>query len=131
MEEKKEYPVEQSAKPSLDVNPALESNDYVAIDERKFVRKIDWRIMPLLWMGYNLQYLDKVLINFAQQMGMLEDANMTQNQYSNLALAFYCTYLGFEIPTGYLMQKLPVAKYLAVNCQFGATPHHLDCTCIR
>lgn len=31
------------------------------IDEKKLVRKIDWRIVPLMWMCYNLQYLDKTL----------------------------------------------------------------------
>lgn len=31
------------------------------VDEKKLIRKIDWMIMPLMWMCYNLQYLDKVL----------------------------------------------------------------------
>lgn len=31
------------------------------IDEKKLVRKIDWMIVPLLWLCYCLQYLDKTL----------------------------------------------------------------------
>lgn len=31
------------------------------IDEKKLVRKIDWMIVPLMWVCYNLQYLDKTL----------------------------------------------------------------------
>ena len=36
-----------------------------SVDERKLVRKIDWMIVPLMWLCYNLQYLDKTLVNYA------------------------------------------------------------------
>ncbi|KAJ6110881.1 allantoate permease [Penicillium sp. IBT 16267x] len=85
------------------------------IDEKRLVRKIDWMIMPLMWACYNLQYLDKVLINYASVMGLLTDTHIQTNQFSYLALAFYVTYLIFELPTGYLMQRLPTAKYLGAN----------------
>jgi hypothetical protein len=32
-----------------------------AEDEKKLVRKIDWMIVPLMWLCYCLQYLDKTL----------------------------------------------------------------------
>ncbi|MCJ1259839.1 hypothetical protein MMC24_007678 [Lignoscripta atroalba] len=85
------------------------------IDEKKLVRKIDWMIIPLFWACYNLQYLDKTLINYAAVMGLYEDTGITTSQFSLLALVFYVTYLAFEMPTGYLMQKLPTAKYLGGN----------------
>lgn len=40
---------------------------------------------------------------------------VTSDQFSQLALVFYVTYLAFELPTGYLMQRLPTAKYLGAN----------------
>ncbi|KAI0127941.1 allantoin permease [Xylariales sp. AK1849] len=85
------------------------------VDEKKLVRKIDWWIVPLMWACYNLQYLDKTLINYANVMGLQEDTSITGDQYSLLALVFYVTYLAFELPTGYLMQRLPTAKYLGAN----------------
>ena len=81
-------------------------------DEKKLLRKIDWMIMPLMWACYCLQYLDKTLINYANVMGLSEDANLTETQFSTLALIFYVSYLGVEFPHGYAMQKLPTAKYL-------------------
>jgi hypothetical protein len=48
-------------------------------------------------------------------MGLLSDTHMDTNQFSSLAVAFYITYLAFELPTGYLMQRLPTAKYLGFN----------------
>jgi hypothetical protein len=54
-------------------------------------------------------------VNYASVMGLLADTHMGTNEFSYLALAFYVTYLFFELPTGYLMQRLPTAKYLGVN----------------
>ncbi|KAH6652063.1 allantoin permease [Truncatella angustata] len=68
-----------------------------------------------MWACYNLQYLDKTLINYANVMGLQDDTNITGDQFSQLALVFYVTYLAFEFPTGYLMQRLPTAKYLGAN----------------
>ncbi|KAK8108515.1 hypothetical protein PG984_014316 [Apiospora sp. TS-2023a] len=85
------------------------------VDEKKLVRKIDWRIVPLMWACYNLQYLDKTLVNYANVMGLQEDTGITGDQFSQLALVFYVTYLALEFPTGYLMQRLPTAKYLGAN----------------
>lgn len=48
-------------------------------------------------------------------MGLQEDTHTTANQFSYLALAFYCSYMVCEIPQGYLMQRFPTAKYLGVQ----------------
>ncbi|SPB47312.1 unnamed protein product [Aspergillus niger] len=87
------------------------------VDEKKLLRKIDWMVVPLMWAIYFLQYLDKILINYASVMGLLDDTGMRTDQFSNLALAFYVSYLFFELPTGYFMQRLPTAKYLGLNEQ--------------
>ncbi|KAI5856784.1 allantoate permease [Durotheca rogersii] len=84
-------------------------------DEKALVRKLDLKIVPLMWACYNLQYLDKTLINYANVMGLQEDTGITGNQFALLATLFYVTYLVFEFPTGYLMQRLPTAKYLGAN----------------
>ena len=55
------------------------------------------------------------IVNYAAVMGLYDDANINTDQFANLALVFYVTYLAFEIPTGYLMQRLPTARYLGVN----------------
>lgn len=33
------------------------------VDEKKLVRKIDWRIVPIMFACYTMQFVDKVLIN--------------------------------------------------------------------
>ncbi|KAH9432924.1 hypothetical protein MCOR02_007597 [Pyricularia oryzae] len=89
-------------------------------DEKRLLRKIDRTIMPLMFACYFLQYLDKTLINYANVMGLQKDTGINTDQYSQLALIFYVSYLVFEFPTGYLMQRLPTSKYLGFNvCAWG------------
>ncbi|OAA70596.1 allantoin permease [Cordyceps fumosorosea ARSEF 2679] len=84
-------------------------------DEKRLLRKIDWHIMPLITCCYFLQYLDKTLMNYANVMGIKEDTGITGNQFSLLATIFYISFIACEFPTGYLMQRLPLARYLGAN----------------
>ena len=38
--------------------------------EKKLLRKIDWNIMPLLFIVYGLNYLDKTTLSYASIMGL-------------------------------------------------------------
>ncbi|GKT51015.1 thiamine repressible genes regulatory protein thi1 [Colletotrichum spaethianum] len=90
-------------------------------DERRLKRKIDWRIVPLMFACYILQYLDKTLINYANVMGLQKDTNITGDQYSQLAMIFYVSYLAFEFPHAWGMQRFPTAKYIGIMvCLWGA-----------
>lgn len=46
----------------------LEQNEHVVsiedVDEKKLLRKIDWMLMPLMFLCYFLQYSDKTLSEF-------------------------------------------------------------------
>lgn len=105
----------KDADAALEFLYAEETTIMTDVNEKDLVRKIDWRIVPLMWACYNLQYLDKTLVNYANVMGLREDTSISADQFSQLALVFYVTYLAFEFPTGYLMQRLPTAKYLGAN----------------
>ncbi|KAL7796320.1 major facilitator superfamily domain-containing protein [Trichoderma afarasin] len=84
-------------------------------EEKKLVRVVDWMILPLLAAVYFLQFLDKNLINFANIMGLGKDTNSTPSQFSDLALVFYVAYLVSEPLSSFLLQRLPVAKFLGIN----------------
>ncbi|KAL0265127.1 hypothetical protein SLS55_001086 [Diplodia seriata] len=91
------------------------------VDEKALVRKIDRMVIPLMWCCYCLQYLDKTLINYAAVMGLYDDASITTDQFSTLAWIFYASYLAFEFPHGYAMQRLPTAKYLGAMVSLWGT----------
>ncbi|RHZ50525.1 hypothetical protein CDV55_100466 [Aspergillus turcosus] len=61
-------------------------------------------------------------------MGLLTDTHMDTSEFSYLALAFYMSYLFFELPTGYLMQRLPTTKYLGLNVILWGLITTLNCT---
>lgn len=77
--------------------------------------KIDWHIVPLMFLCYTMQFLDKVTLNYAAVMGIREDLNLVGNDFSNIATFLFVGLLAFEIPNIYFLQKIPAAKWLGFN----------------
>jgi hypothetical protein len=48
-------------------------------------------------------------------MGLANDTHSDAAQFLYLATAFYVAYFVFELSSRYLVQRLPLAKYLAAN----------------
>ncbi|KAK1754439.1 allantoate permease [Echria macrotheca] len=87
-----------------------ESADILAIR-----RKNDYRIVPLGFLCYTMQIMDKLVLNYAGVMTMRQDLNLQGNDFSNLITFSYVALALWELPTIYLLQRFPVAKYMAVN----------------
>jgi sugar phosphate permease len=85
-----------------------------AVEAKKVLRKIDIRIVPILFFIYLLQYLDKNGINYASAFGLEEGTNLKGQDYSWLGSIFYFGYLLGQYPSGYLLQRLPIAKFIGV-----------------
>ncbi|PMD42909.1 allantoin permease [Hyaloscypha variabilis F] len=102
-----------------DALPFLQSYDHaILLDEdaeKALVKKIDWMVLPFLSVVAFLQFLDKSLLSYANVMGLEKDTHSDAAQFSYLATAFYVAYFIFELPSGYLIQRLPLAKYLGAN----------------
>ncbi|CAG8083159.1 unnamed protein product [Penicillium salamii] len=87
----------------------------VAMDDRRLLRKIDWHLLPIMFLTYFLQMIDKISINYANVMGLQDDLHMTGNDFSWLATAFFIAYAVAEIPQGTLLQRYSVTKVLGFN----------------
>jgi hypothetical protein len=107
------------SKSSDEIQIRSEPEDPVlAIDSaaaRKVLRKIDYHIIPLLFITYNLNFMDKTILSSASVFGLGEDTNLKGQQYSWVSSIFYFGYFFWEYPTTWLIQKLPVGKYVGVN----------------
>ncbi|KAK4962226.1 hypothetical protein LTR66_012762, partial [Elasticomyces elasticus] len=99
-------------------------------DERRLVRKIDLMILPYLAVCYAFFYIDKTTLSYAAIFGIREDLHLEGTQYSWLSSIFYFGFLAWALPTNFLMQRLPVGRYLGANifmwgallmCQAAAT----------
>lgn len=54
---------------------------------KRVLRKIDFRVIPILFVTYMLQYLDKNSINFASVYGLEKGTNLHGQNYSWLGMA--------------------------------------------
>lgn len=88
---------------------------YDPTEERRLVRKIDLRILPCLSVCYAFFYIDKTTLSYAAIFGIREDLQLVGTEYNWLSSMFYFGFLVWAFPTNFLMQRLPVAKYLGFN----------------
>ncbi|KAK3994255.1 putative allantoate protein [Cladorrhinum sp. PSN332] len=86
-----------------------------AVDITALRRRIDFRIVPLMFLCYTLQFLDKVILNYANVMGIQKDLGLKGNDFSNIATFLFVGLLCFEIPNIYFLQAVPAAKWLGLN----------------
>ncbi|KAK5057505.1 hypothetical protein LTR84_011505 [Exophiala bonariae] len=125
----KDGPTSNSAEE--DVALKIVNDSYIgtisAAEERRVVRKIDWIIMPMLIVTFMIQYIDKVILNGAAQVGIIQDLDLYTVQginphtnepiinlkrFSNVTMIFYWGCLAALLPASYLAQRLPIAKFL-------------------
>jgi hypothetical protein len=83
---------------------------------KRVLRKIDTRILAIMFVTYNLNFMDKTILSSAAVFGLKEDNNLVGQQYSWCGSMFYFGYMFFEYPATLLIQKLPIGKYLAGVC---------------
>ncbi|KAK5998874.1 putative transporter [Cladobotryum mycophilum] len=82
------------------------------IDEKKVLRKMDMRLIPMLALLYLLSFLDRGNIGNAKIEGLIEDLHMTPNQYNWCLTVFFFTYAAFEVPSNLLLKKLRPSRWL-------------------
>lgn len=100
----------KSSKDGVDELPAVDT----AL-ARRVVRKIDWRLLPIMFITYNFNFIDKTILSSASVFGMTADTHLVGEQYSWVSSIFYFGYLIWAYPTSLLIPKLPVGKYVAGN----------------
>tara|TARA_R110002003_G_scaffold13_23_gene999 strand:+ start:11403 stop:11870 length:468 start_codon:yes stop_codon:yes gene_type:complete len=96
---------------------------------KRVLRKIDWRLIPLMFITYNLNFMDKTILSSASVFGLREDTGLKGQQYSWVSSVFYFGYFFWEYPTTLLVAKLPVAKYLTINTFFWGAVVALTAAC--
>lgn len=67
-----------------------QTDEVDAAEAKKVLRKIDMRLMPILFFIYLLQYLDKNGINYASAYGLAQGTNLHGQDYSWLGME-YCS----------------------------------------
>lgn len=119
------------------------------VDEKKVLKQLDIRIIPVLAILYLMSFLDRANIGNARIEGMTEDLNIDSQQfnlcckYSLACLAldnsdhhkptvtvFYFTYAAVEIPSNLLLKKFKPSVWLpSIMVAWGIVTVH-DATSI-
>ncbi|PPJ55591.1 hypothetical protein CBER1_03743 [Cercospora berteroae] len=85
----------------------------ISDSENKRLKKlIDKRVLTIMVFTYFLQALDKGTLSFTSIMGLREDLNLVGQQFSWLTTCIYIAILIVEYPINWLVQRLPIAKFL-------------------
>ncbi|CDM34276.1 hypothetical protein DTO006G1_4108 [Penicillium roqueforti] len=103
---------------------AYAAHSQVEIDDAtntRLKRMIDRRILVVMICTYFLQALDKGTMSFSAIMGIKDDAHLKDGQkYSWLTTCIYIAVLIVEYPTNWIIQRVPLGKYLGINiCLWG------------
>lgn len=81
--------------------------------ERKLVRKLDFRVIPILWFLFLVSFFDRSNIGNAKIAGMTTELKMTGNDYNVAVTVFTVAYVAFGVPANLLVKKFG-PKILAI-----------------
>lgn len=80
--------------------------------ERETVRRVAWRLMPLLMLGYFCAYLDRVNVGFAS-LTMNKALGFSQAEFGFGAGVFFIGYFLAEIPSNLFLAKVGARRWIA------------------
>ncbi|KAI0362467.1 major facilitator protein [Trametes cingulata] len=78
---------------------------YPDVNEAKLVRKIDFRVVPMISILYLLAFLDRVNVSNAVLFSLKQDLKLTGNQFNTAIVIFFIPYVLFEIPSNILLKR--------------------------
>ncbi|KAB8207549.1 major facilitator superfamily domain-containing protein [Aspergillus parasiticus] len=91
-----------------------EHQPLTAMEEKAILRRIDLCLLPLMFVSYLLQYLDKTAMSYTSILGLLPGTHMNTDQYSWASSAFYFGYMVASYPVSIGFVKFPIGKYLSI-----------------
>ncbi|KAK8109123.1 allantoate permease [Apiospora sp. TS-2023a] len=102
-----------------------------AATARRIVRKIDTRLLPLLFLTYVFNFMDKTILSSASVFGLKQDTHLHGQDYAWVSSVFYFGYFAWAYPTTLLIARLPLGRYLAANTLFWGAVVALTAACIN
>lgn len=80
--------------------------------EDRLYRRLFWRLIPLLFVGYLVAYLNRVNVGFAK-LQMMSDLRLSDAMYGFGAGVFFVGYAAFEVPSNLLLHRIGARRWLA------------------
>jgi len=83
-----------------------------AAREARIYAKVDWRLIPFLFLCYILAYLDRVNLGFAK-LQMTKDLALSDAAFATGAGIFFIGYFFFEVPSNVALKKFGARRWIA------------------
>lgn len=87
-------------------------SDEQAASEARVFNKVAWRVVPLLFLGYIVAFLDRVNVGFAK-LQMAADLQFSDAVYGFGAGIFFIGYFVFEVPSNLILRKVGARIWMA------------------
>ncbi|KAL2850145.1 major facilitator superfamily domain-containing protein [Aspergillus pseudoustus] len=82
-------------------------------DDRRILRKVDLCLIPLLFLSYLFQYLDKQAMGYSAILGLRTDMHLVGQDYSWAVSLFYFGYLAASGIVALLLIRLPIGRFMS------------------
>ena len=80
--------------------------------ETRTMRRVTWRLVPLLILCYFVAFLDRVNVGFAA-LTMNQDLGISATVYGQAAGIFFLSYFIFEVPSNLALERFGARKWIA------------------
>lgn len=101
---------------------AESSHGLDAAAQKKVIRRIDTRLLPILGLMYSISLVDRTNLGLALVAGMQEQLQLqVGDRYTIIVMIFFIAYIIFEIPSNLILPKAGCANWLAfLGVSFGS-----------
>ncbi|TKX18891.1 MFS transporter-like protein 162 [Elsinoe australis] len=82
---------------------------------RRLRRKVDYMVIPFLMFCYTLNFIDKVLLNYAAVMGLNQSLHLKGDEFSKASSSFFIAVLIAALFNAYPLQKCPTGTWLGLS----------------
>lgn len=91
---------------------AAGSREHNADDATAIIRKVAWRLMPLIMVCYLFAFFDRINISFAK-FQLQSDLGLSDTAYGLGASLFVIGYVLFEVPSNLFLYKVGARRWIA------------------
>ncbi|OKL59230.1 putative transporter [Talaromyces atroroseus] len=96
-------------------------------EQKRMLWKLHWRLFALIIIIDLMLYIDKATLSYASILGIFADTHIGNSQYNNLNTIYYVGYVVAQAPGHWLMQRLPLGKYVGATIFSWAVLVFLHC----
>src|SRR5690242_13364025 len=76
------------------------------------LQKVSWRLLPLLFLGYGIAYVDRLNVSFAA-LQMNQDLHFSATVYGLGGGLFFLSYALCEVPSNLLLLRFGARRWIA------------------